>query len=266
MNRFEHDTPGSWGFPPRSAAWALFHRGMVTWRQVGGLPGEQISLPVRFGHPGTCLRSSSCPALCAWQCGLSLLMEPLGILVLACASGLWDRPYGGPGSGSWAGPSRVWFRFWQPSGVICLGPQSLTTGFADPWPLPGAVVSWAGWLLGILSKRLDLSRRGKRSSASSDRATITTDHRPVAAGGDLARHESRSRSQGVGGPEVLELREVSTPRAAEEARLALARASLRREPSRPVADQRALPGARGGSRGHSRSGVRRARSTRVGRT
>ena len=68
-----------------------------------------------------------------------LLMEPLGILFCPVLLGFGtDRMAGRAGllGGTIAGLVSFLAAF----GVICLGPQSLTTGFADPWLLPGAVV------------------------------------------------------------------------------------------------------------------------------
>jgi hypothetical protein len=135
MNRFEHDTPGSWHSlldPPGHSS---------TWKpgvKAGNLAGKRASLPLRFGVRhllgAIVLASLMCMAVRSL-----LLMEPLGILLWPVLLGFGTDRMAGR-AGILGGTIGGLFSFVVAFGIVCSGPRPLATGFADPWFLPGAVL------------------------------------------------------------------------------------------------------------------------------
>ena len=136
MNRFEHDTPGSWhsllDLPPGHYS---------TWKQgvkAGNLVGKRASLPLRFGVRhllgAIVLASLMCMAVRSL-----FLMEALGILLWPVLPGFGTDRMAGR-AGILGGTIGGLFSFVAAFGIVCSGPHSLATGLADHWFLPGAVL------------------------------------------------------------------------------------------------------------------------------
>ena len=161
MNRLEHDSTASWDLlldlPPGQYS---------TWKhgvEAGELTGKRGASPVRFGIRhllgAIVLASLMCMAVRSL-----LLMEPLGILFWPVLLGFGtDRMAGRDGllGGTIAGLGSFVAAFV----VVCCAASSTRDGVCRSlvptlrYTLPGR-----GWLLGLLSERLDLSYRGNYSS------------------------------------------------------------------------------------------------------
>ncbi|HWU39203.1 MAG TPA: hypothetical protein VN203_16285, partial [Candidatus Acidoferrum sp.] len=161
MNRFEHDTPGSWhsllDLPPGHYS---------TWKQgvkAGNLVGKRASLPLRFGVRhllgAIVLASLMCMAVRSL-----FLMEALGILLWPVLPGFGTDRMAGR-AGILGGTTGGLFSVRGSLRDRLLGTALTRDGAcrslvpARRRSLPGR-----GWLLGFLSGRLGLSGRGNHSS------------------------------------------------------------------------------------------------------
>jgi hypothetical protein len=136
MNRLDHDRTYAW-----DSLLGLPHGHLSSWKQsreFESFSGKRAGLPVPLGVRHLLVTIVLASLLCMAARSL-LLREPLGILIWPVLQGFGTGRMAGL-DGLMGGTIAGLISFVAAFGVVCSGSQSLTTAFADPWFLPGALL------------------------------------------------------------------------------------------------------------------------------